>query len=47
MGSDAPDMLKAIAGAKVAFVETVLSVLTPDQRPKLVAQFHAHAGEME
>jgi len=47
VGSDAPEMLKAIATAKVAFVESVLSVLTPEQRPKLVAHLHAHAGEME
>ncbi len=47
VGSDAPDMLKAIASAKVAFVETVLSVLTPEQRPKLVLHLKAHAGEME
>ena len=47
VGSDAPDMLKSIATAKVQFVETVLSVLTPEQRPKLVAHLKAHAGEME
>jgi Spy/CpxP family protein refolding chaperone len=47
VGSDAPEMSKAIATAKVAFVESVLSVLTPAQRPKLVAHLHAHAGEME
>ncbi|MEO7036428.1 MAG: Spy/CpxP family protein refolding chaperone [Polyangiaceae bacterium] len=47
VGSDAPDMLKAIATAKVQFVETVLSVLTPEQRPKLVAHLQAHAGEMD
>ncbi|MEO6603682.1 MAG: Spy/CpxP family protein refolding chaperone [Polyangiaceae bacterium] len=47
VGSDAPDMLKAIASAKVAFVETVISVLTPEQRPKFVAHLQAHAGEME
>ncbi len=47
VGADAPDMLKAIATAKVQFVETVLSVLTAEQRPKLVAHLQAHAGEME
>jgi Spy/CpxP family protein refolding chaperone len=47
VGSDAPDMVKAIATAKVQFVETVLSVLTPEQRPKLAAHLQAHAGEME
>ncbi|MEO8904062.1 MAG: Spy/CpxP family protein refolding chaperone [Polyangiaceae bacterium] len=47
VGTDAPDMLKAIASARVQFVETVLSVLTPEQRPKLVAHLQAHAGEMD
>ncbi|MEP7049879.1 MAG: Spy/CpxP family protein refolding chaperone [Pseudomonadota bacterium] len=47
VGADAPDMLKAIASAKVQFVETVLSVLTAEQRPKLAAHLQAHAGEME
>jgi len=47
VGADAPDMLKTMATAKVQFVEAVLSVLTPEQRPKLAAHLKAHAGEME
>ncbi len=40
-------LLKAIASAKVAFVEAVLGVLTAEQRPKLVAHLKAHAGELD
>jgi Spy/CpxP family protein refolding chaperone len=46
VGTLAPDMLKAVATAKVQFVETVLSVLTPDQRPKLVAHIKAQEAMM-
>jgi Spy/CpxP family protein refolding chaperone len=46
VGTLAPDMLKAAATAKVQFVETVLSVLTPDQRPKLAAHIKAQEAMM-
>jgi len=47
VGTDAPDMVKAMASAKVQFVETVLSVLKPEQRSKFAAHIQAHAAEME
>jgi Spy/CpxP family protein refolding chaperone len=40
-------MVKSIATAKVQFVETVLSVLTPEQRPKFAAHLKEHAAEMD
>lgn len=47
VGTDAPDTVKTMTAAKVKFVETVLSVLTPEQRPKFVAQMKEHEAEME
>ena len=47
VGTDAPDTVKAMTTAKVKFVETVLSVLTPEQRPKFVAQLKEHEADME
>jgi Spy/CpxP family protein refolding chaperone len=47
VGSEAPDTVKTIATAKVQFVDTVLSVLTPEQRPKFLAQLKEHEAEMD
>jgi Spy/CpxP family protein refolding chaperone len=47
VGSEAPDAVKTIATAKVQFVDTVLSVLTPEQRPKFAAQLKEHEAEMD
>jgi len=47
VGTQAPDMVKAMATAKVQMAETVLSVLTPEQRPKFLAQVRAHEAEMD
>jgi Spy/CpxP family protein refolding chaperone len=47
VGTQAPDMVKAMATAKVQMAETVLSVLTPEQRPKFLAQVKQHEAEMD
>jgi Spy/CpxP family protein refolding chaperone len=47
VGTQAPDMVKAMATAKVQMAETVLSVLTPEQRPKFLAQIKEHEAEMD
>jgi Spy/CpxP family protein refolding chaperone len=47
VGTQAPDMVKAMATAKVQMAETVLSVLTPEQRPKFLAQVKEREAEME
>jgi Spy/CpxP family protein refolding chaperone len=47
VGTQAPDMVKAMATAKVQMAETVLSVLTPEQRPKFLAQIQEHEAEMD
>jgi Spy/CpxP family protein refolding chaperone len=46
VGTQAPDMVKAMATAKVQMAETVLSVLTPEQRPKFLAEIKEHEAEM-
>jgi Spy/CpxP family protein refolding chaperone len=45
VGSQAKDMVKAIATARVQFVETVLAVLTPDQRTKFAQHLKIHAND--
>ncbi|MGC4091197.1 MAG: Spy/CpxP family protein refolding chaperone [Polyangiaceae bacterium] len=45
VGSQAPEMLKAMASERVKFVEAVLSVLTVEQRAKFAAHLREHAKE--
>ncbi|HYQ44755.1 MAG TPA: Spy/CpxP family protein refolding chaperone [Polyangiaceae bacterium] len=47
VGTQAPDLAASIAKSRVAFVEAVLSVLTPEQRPKFLAHVQAHAADMD
>jgi Spy/CpxP family protein refolding chaperone len=47
VGVQAPDMAKTMATERVTFVETVLAVLTPDQRAKFAAHLREHAGDMD
>jgi Spy/CpxP family protein refolding chaperone len=47
IGSQAPEMVKAMATARLQFVETVLGVLTPDQRAKFAQHLKDHANDME
>jgi Spy/CpxP family protein refolding chaperone len=47
VGAQAPEMVKAMATQKVQFVETVLAVLTPDQRAKFAEHLKAHANDTE
>jgi len=47
VGTQAPDLVASIAKSRVAFVEAVLSVLTPEQRPKFLAHVQAHAADMD
>lgn len=47
VGAQAPDLVSSIATERVQFVQAVLSVLTPEQRPKFLAHIQAHFAEME
>jgi Spy/CpxP family protein refolding chaperone len=47
VGGQAPEMVKAMATARLQFVETVLPVLTPDQRAKFAQHLKDHANDME
>ena len=47
VGAQAPEMVKAMATEKVQFVETILAVLTPEQRTKFAAHLKEHAGDMD
>jgi Spy/CpxP family protein refolding chaperone len=47
VGTQAAEMVKAMATAKVQFVETVLAVLTPEQRSKFAAHLKEHANDMD
>jgi len=47
VGAPAPDLVSSIASERVQFVQAVLSVLTPEQRPKFLAHIQAHNAEME
>jgi Spy/CpxP family protein refolding chaperone len=47
VGAHASEMVKGMATQKVQFVETLLSVLTPEQRTKFAAKLKEHAGEPE
>jgi Spy/CpxP family protein refolding chaperone len=45
VGTQGPEMVKAMAKARVEFVQTVLGVLTPEQRPKFAEHIRAHEGD--
>jgi Spy/CpxP family protein refolding chaperone len=45
VGNMGPDMIKAMAKGRVEFVQTVLSVLTPEQRAKFAEHVRTHAGD--
>ncbi len=47
VGTHTKEMVKAMATQKVQFVETVLAVLTPEQRAKFADHLKAHANEEE
>ena len=47
IGTLAPDLVKTMATQKVQFVETVLAVLTPEQRTRFAAHLKEHAHDME
>jgi len=47
VGSQTKEMVKTMATQKVQFVETVLAVLTPEQRAKFADHLKAHANEEE
>ena len=47
VGSQAPEMVKAMATERVKFVELVLSVLTPEQRPKFAEHLREHMAREE
>jgi protein CpxP len=46
VGTKAPEMAKEMATARITFVETVLAVLTPEQRTKFAAHVREHARDM-
>ena len=45
IGQHAPEMAKTMATNHIAFVETVLAVLTPEQRAKFAAHIRDHAAD--
>jgi Spy/CpxP family protein refolding chaperone len=47
VGTQAPEMVKAMASMRIEFVETILAVLTPEQRAKFAAHVREHAAEEE
>ncbi len=47
VGTQAPDMAKTMASAKIGYAETVLSVLTPEQRAKFADILRQHAGDKD
>ncbi|MEI9941119.1 MAG: Spy/CpxP family protein refolding chaperone [Pseudomonadota bacterium] len=47
VGTQAADLVSSVASERVQFVEAVLSVLTPEQRPKFLAHVQAHNAEMD
>jgi Spy/CpxP family protein refolding chaperone len=47
VGTQTPELVKSIATGRVQFVQAVLSVLTPEQRPKFLARVQAHNAELE
>jgi Spy/CpxP family protein refolding chaperone len=47
VGVQAPEMVKAVATERVQFVETVLPVLTPEQRSKFATHLKEHAEDAD
>ena len=47
VGTHAPEMTKVMATQRVQFVETVLGVLTPEQRVKFAAHVKEHAADAD
>jgi Spy/CpxP family protein refolding chaperone len=47
VGTQAADLVSSVASERVQFVQAVLSVLTPEQRPKFLAHIQAHNAEMD
>jgi Spy/CpxP family protein refolding chaperone len=47
VGVQAPEMVKAMATQRVQMAETILAVLTPDQRAKFAAHIKEHAADTE
>jgi len=47
VGAQAPEMAKMMATHRIQFVETVLGVLTPDQRAKFAAHLKEHAADSD
>jgi len=45
IGAHADEMVKKMTDAKIAFIEAVLSVLTPEQRAKFAEHIRQHADE--
>ena len=45
VGAQAPEMAKDMATGRLAMVETILAVLTPEQRAKFAEQIRAHAAD--
>jgi Spy/CpxP family protein refolding chaperone len=46
VASRGPEMAKEMATGRISFIETVLAVLTPEQRPKFAAHLKEHASDM-
>jgi Spy/CpxP family protein refolding chaperone len=47
VGVQAPEVVKAMATQRVQMAETILAVLTPDQRAKFAAHIKEHAADTE
>jgi Spy/CpxP family protein refolding chaperone len=47
VGAQAPEMVKTMAADRIKFVEIVLAILTPDQRPKFADHLRAHLAHEE
>ena len=47
VGQHAPEMAKTMATNHVTFAETVLGVLTPEQRAKFATHLREHAGDRD
>ena len=47
VGTQAPEIVSSIASGRVQFVQAILPVLTPEQRPKFAAHIQAHNAEMD
>ena len=47
VGAQASELVKSVASDRVQFVQAVLPLLTPEQRPKFAAHIQAHDAEMD